>query len=57
MNRGAWFHGSKNIVLALVNIAQIIIGFVVFGLGLYSSGNSMATSSAGKVWTCADNSN
>lgn len=57
MNRGAWFRGGKNIALALVNIAQIIIGFVVFGLGLYSSGNSMATGSAGKVWTCADNSN
>ncbi|KAK2596257.1 hypothetical protein N8I77_013153 [Diaporthe amygdali] len=57
LNRGAWFRGSRNIALTFVNAAQITIGFVVFGLGLYSSGNSMATGSVGKVWTCADNSN
>ncbi|KAK7698662.1 hypothetical protein SLS64_012273 [Diaporthe eres] len=56
LNRGAWFTGGKNITLAFVNAGQIAIGLVVFGLGLYSSGNSMATSSVGKVWSCADNS-
>lgn len=56
LNRGAWFSGGKNIALAVVNAGQIAIGLVVFGLGLYSSGNSMATSSVGKVWSCADNS-
>ncbi|KAH8755799.1 transmembrane amino acid transporter protein-domain-containing protein [Diaporthe sp. PMI_573] len=57
LNRGTWFGGGGNIALAFVNVAQMIIGFVVFGLGLYSSGTSMAASSAGKVWSCADNSN
>ncbi|KAL2289783.1 hypothetical protein FJTKL_01098 [Diaporthe vaccinii] len=54
LNRGAWFSGGKNIALAVVNAGQIAIGLLVFGLGLYSSGNSMATSSVGKVWSCAD---
>lgn len=57
LNKGAWFRGGRNIALTLVNVVQIIIGLVTFGLGLYSSGNSMATSSVGKVWSCADNGN
>ena len=57
LNKGTWFRGGKNIALAFVNAAQITIGLLVFGLGLYSSGTSMATGSVGQVWSCADNSN
>lgn len=56
LNKGVWFRSVGSMALFFVNAAQMVIGFVVFGLGLYSSGTSLASSSAGKVWSCADNS-
>lgn len=56
MNKGAYFKGGKAMLLSFTNFLLIVVGLIVFGLGLYSSGYSMATGSGGKVWSCADNS-
>ncbi|CAN8101661.1 unnamed protein product [Discula destructiva] len=56
MNKGSYFSGAKNTTLTFINVLQMIVGLIVFGLGLYSSGYSMATGSGNKVWSCADNS-
>lgn len=50
-----WFSSTKKILLSLVNLALVILGFVICGVGLYASGYSMSIDSSGASWSCADN--
>lgn len=51
------FRGSQKICLAFCNIGLILLGFLICGAGLYSSGYQMALNSGtGKSWSCSDNS-
>lgn len=56
INQGRWFANWKKICLSVINFILIILGFVICGAGLYSSGKELHESSGGSVWSCADNS-
>ncbi|KAK6207247.1 hypothetical protein LQW54_007331 [Pestalotiopsis sp. IQ-011] len=56
MNQGLWFANWKKTCLFFMNVTLVILGFIICGVGLYSSGWSMAQNSSGRVWSCADNS-
>ncbi|KAH8196262.1 hypothetical protein TruAng_009564 [Truncatella angustata] len=56
LNHGQWFLNWRKTCLFFVNLALILLGFIIFGVGLYASGWSMSQDSSGKVWSCADNS-
>lgn len=56
MNRGLWFLNWRKTCLFLTNVALVLLGFIICGVGLYASGWSMAQDSTGQVWSCADNS-
>lgn len=56
LNRGCgWSVGAKNIGLSMINIALIILGCVICGVGLYASGYQMHLDTSGSSWSCADN--
>lgn len=56
LNYHNWTKGAKMIWLSLVNIALLILGLIICGVGLYASGYSMAQGSSGASWSCKDNS-
>ncbi|KAK9779752.1 putative Amino acid transporter transmembrane domain-containing protein [Seiridium cardinale] len=56
MNQGLWFLNWRKMCLFLTNVVLILLGFIICGVGLYSSGWSMAQNSTGRAWSCADNS-
>ncbi|RDW84781.1 putative N amino acid transport system protein-3 [Coleophoma cylindrospora] len=53
---GNFERSTKNMFLSALNIALIILGFVICGAGLYASGYQMHIDTSGSSWTCADNS-
>lgn len=56
MNKGKLTQNWKKISLLVVNIALVLLGAAICGLGLYSSGKAMHDQTGGQVWSCADNS-
>ncbi|MCJ1244422.1 hypothetical protein MMC30_001620 [Trapelia coarctata] len=56
MNWGLYGRSWKKMLLTGLNVGMFLIGGVICGLGLYSSSASIAASSAGPSFSCADNS-
>jgi amino acid permease len=55
MYYGEWFSSGKRIAMFVCNVLLVIIGTVICALGLWSSGEAIATDSGTSPWTCASN--